>query len=146
MTRITVFQTDSHLSSQRLWWLKQGPHRFRDERIWGLGEGSRHEVPPLTKNLSTIDAEKQRKNELSPVEFNWLYNHASGQVPCPVVVGQEKKTSIVFLLTFCLSLTCLELSPYESFGCIFWVPLLCPVTVISRRHSLTVAFFVFWLL
>lgn len=39
----------------------------------GHTERSRHEVLPLTKKLSAIDNNWQRKNQFSPVEYHWVY-------------------------------------------------------------------------
>lgn len=64
--------------------------------------GNGHGLPPIPKELFVIDTRWQRKN----ISFRqWCLtgciNHASGQGPCPGVVGRHKRNSMVFLYEYC---------------------------------------------
>ena len=54
-------RTDAHVNSQRLWQDARGLHRFKPDGVPVLRGKSGHELPSLTKKLSTISICLQRK-------------------------------------------------------------------------------------
>lgn len=95
-------RTDTWMNSQNLWQQAQGLYRLKPHRIPALWGGNGHGLPPIPEELSVIDTSWQRKN----ISFRqWCLtgciNHASGQGPCPGVVGRHKRNSMVFLYEYC---------------------------------------------
>lgn len=74
-------------------------YMFEPNGVSALRLSNEHSVPPLTKNLLTIDTCWQKENRFSPEEFLWLVNYTSGQVLCPRVVGHPRKKKLYFLWT-----------------------------------------------
>lgn len=75
-------RTDAYMNSQRLWQQAQ----IQSER------GYRHQSSSLTMKLATIDAHSHR-----------VYKRHWRQAPCPVLDGQHKPNSKVFLENFFVS-------------------------------------------
>lgn len=83
-------------------------YMFEPNGVSALRLSNEHSVPPLTKNLLTIDTCWQKENRFSPEEFLWLVNYTSGQVLCPRVVGHPRKKSCTFC-GLCFIRTCFGL-------------------------------------
>lgn len=66
-----------HIGKHRLWLHAQDLQTLNPDSVSELRRGSRNKSLPLTKKLFATDTNKERENQLYPMEYHWVYYRAA---------------------------------------------------------------------